>query len=91
MPYQTVLPAQHKMTLIVKRQESTFDPSSLADGERRQSFRDRTSKVLIAVNDQHGRVPIVRVARRVPFVPPGPILPKCATEVGDESCWYVGG
>ena len=89
MPPQTILPAQHPMALVLETQKLRLHPFGLTDAERGQALRDRTPKIPFAMDDQHGRIPPGRVARRVPFLPRVRILPQSATEVEPQGGDFV--
>ena len=91
IPNQAILSVQNKMVLVLERQKSTLDPFPLANIKRCQSFSDWTPVIFVAMDDHHRRIPIMRVARRVPFVPLSSVFPERAMEVGDRAAWLVGG
>ena len=77
------------MALILETQKLRLHPFGLTDAKRGQALRDGTPEIPFAVNNQHGRIPPGRVARRVPFLPLVRIFPQIATEVEPQGGNFV--
>ena len=77
------------MALICKTQKLRLHPFGLTDAERGQALGDGTPEIPFAMDNQHGRIPPGRVARRVPLLPRVRILPQGATEIEPQGGNFV--
>ena len=64
MPYDAVLWIQAVVVLAGKVEHFRGDAAPLQRGERRDAFRLDETKVLGAVDDQRGRLPLLHLGRR---------------------------
>src|SRR5262245_33612722 len=58
-PYSTVPRAQHPVTLVREIQELGVDAVRFGARERLESFRDIDAVVVLSVDDQHRRLPVL--------------------------------
>ena len=62
MPPQRILTSLHKMILVWKIQKFTLNAPPLTHIKRRQTLCNRTSIVLVRMDEKHGRCPVGSVA-----------------------------
>jgi hypothetical protein len=71
VPEQAILRLQHPVVFVWECQEPARDFLLLKNVECRQAFRHRETIVLIAVNDEMGRFPVLDVCGGIPLQPRG--------------------
>ena len=65
MPVHGVVWFEHPVILVREVQEAALDPAALQRGEGHDALGDWYSIIQFAMDDQHGRLPLVDIIRGV--------------------------